>query len=435
MSKLILSGGHRLRGEVQVHGAKNSVLPILSATYLTQGESVLHNCPDLTDVRLACTILQKLGCTVNFTQGTIGVSTVGAGGTAIPAECMREMRSSIVFLGALLARTGRAVLCAPGGCNLGPRPIDLHLMALRRMGVQIREENEMLFCCAPKGLCGATIRFPFVSVGATENILIAACAARGRTRIYNAAQEPEVVDLAHFLQQCGARIHGIGSAELEIEGVAKLNGTEYEILPDRIETATYLIAGAVTGGDLLLKNTQAALLEPVWTRLQAAGCRIQWSGSQIRLRGPEQLRAFPTVETAPHPGFPTDAQAICMTAASVARGETCFRETIFSERFRHVPALRTMGAQITVCGETALVNGVSRLHGACVHATDLRGGAALVLAGLCADGKTEITDVRHIDRGYQQIEHVLTQLGAKIRRENPWQRQEERKKAMCPAAG
>lgn len=433
MSILVLNGGRRLQGALRLHGAKNSVLPMLAAVYVIDGQSVLHNCPELTDVRLACEILRELGCSVTTAHGSIVVNTTGACGTVIPSRYMRQMRASIVFLGAVLARCGRVMLCAPGGCNLGPRPIDLHLYALRQMGARIEEADGMLLCTAPNGLHGCTVQFPSVSVGATENALIAAVTARGKTEILNAACEPEVSDVAHYLQSCGARIDGIGTDRLVVEGVPRLCGTEHHIIPDRIEAATYLTAAAVTGGDILLKNAKAAHLRPVLQRLYESGCTIRCTADRIRLYAPDRLRAFSNVRTAPYPFFPTDAQAVLMTAATVARGETFFEETVFSDRFRHATELARMGANIRVCGQTAVVRGVTLLHGATVQATDLRGGAALVLAGLCAEGQTEILNVRHIDRGYDKMECALAQLGADIRREYTWPQREERKTPMCPA--
>ncbi len=416
MSKLIVNGGKRLFGSLQVRGAKNSVLPILASSYLTQGESVLHNCPDLTDVRGTCRILRMLGCRVKRTDDTIAVVPDGAAGDFIPAAHMCEMRSSIIFLGAMLARTGQACLSMPGGCDLGPRPIDLHLQALRKMGAVIREEQGCLRCSIPDGLHGAAICFPTVSVGATENALIAAVTARGCTRICNAACEPEIVDLAAYLNKCGAHIYGAGTPELYVEGTAHLRGAEHTILPDRIETATYLTAAAVTGGAVTLYRTDDRLLRPVLYRLQRAGCRIQCGEGQIALSAPYRLQSMGTVFTAPHPGFPTDAQAILMAAAATAEGETRFIETVFPHRFRHVAPLCAMGARIAVRRSEAVVQGVPRLHGASVRATDLRGGAALVIAGLAAEGTTEISDVCYIDRGYEHIETALAQLGAAITR-------------------
>jgi UDP-N-acetylglucosamine 1-carboxyvinyltransferase len=416
MSKLIVNGGSPLRGALRVQGAKNSVLPILASAYLTNGESVLHNCPELSDVQAACRILRMLGCHTEITGGTIRVLPDGAAGTFIPAADMCEMRSSIIFLGAILARTGTARLSAPGGCDLGPRPIDLHLYALRRMGAVIRETQGQLVCSAPDGLCGAVIHFPSVSVGATENALIAAVTARGCTRIRNAAREPEIVDLAAYLQKCGARIYGAGTPELYVEGVPRLRGAEHTVLPDRIGTATYLTAAAVTGGDVTLYHTEAQLLMPVLHSLHRAGCEIECGDRQIQLTAPCRLRAMGEIFTAPYPDFPTDAQALLMAAASVASGETRFTDTVFPHRFRHVAPLCAMGACITVKNDEATVRGVEHLHGASVQATDLRGGAALVIAGLAAHGTTTISRVCHIDRGYEHIETALAQLGADITR-------------------
>lgn len=420
MSKLMINGGRRLQGVLSIHGAKNSVLPILASSYLTQGESILHNCPVLTDVQVACEILRMLGCRVRMYHGRIIVNPDGADGIFIPAEQMCEMRSSIIFLGAMLARTGKARLFAPGGCNLGPRPIDLHLMALRQMGARIEEDAEMLNCDAPNGLHGCVIRFPTVSVGATENALIAAVTARGNTRIINAAREPEIADLVGYLKKCGARIYGAGTSELYVEGVPRLCGAEHTILPDRIETATYLTAAAATGGEILLHNTSAGLLLPVLSSLKRAGCTVYSDKDRIQLQAPGRLRGMGRIFTAPYPDFPTDAQAILMSAAATADGETRFTENVFAGRFRHVPQLCRMGACIDVKDSEAVVQGTPNLIGAKVCATDLRGGAALIIAGLCARGLTEISEVCHIDRGYERIELALAQLGADIARSEEW---------------
>lgn len=423
MSELIINGGRRLDGTLIIHGAKNGVLPILAACYLVDGVCTLHNCPDLSDVRLCGAILRGLGGRIQRNEGVLTVDTAGAAGTCIPEAEMREMRSSIVFLGAMLAKNGRAVLCPPGGCDLGPRPINLHLQALTQMGARIETNQSSLICSAPDGLHGCTIRFPFSSVGATENALIAAVTARGKTRISGAAREPEIRDLAVFLQRCGACISGIGTDELEIEGVRRLHGTVHTIVPDRIEAATYLTAAAVTGGDVTVQKMIPAHLRPVLTRLRASGCDLKETAQSVRLRAPRRLKAFPAVHTAPYPGFPTDAQAVLMAAAAVARGTTVFEETIFSARFRHVPELNRMGARIQTAGTYAAVEGVPQLHGVPVRATDLRGGATMVLAALCAEGTTHISDIDHIDRGYEKIECALRQLGADIGRNAAWQKE------------
>lgn len=416
MSKLIVNGGRRLRGVQQIHGAKNSVLPILASAYLTRGETILHNCPMLTDVQAACAILETLGCRVDRSDDRIVLHTADADGWRIPVEQMGEMRSSIIFVGAMLARTGRAELSAPGGCDLGPRPIDLHLRALRRMGVRVEEGQGKVQCTAPCGLHGCIIDFPAVSVGATETALIASVTARGCTRILNAAREPEISDLIAYLRKCGARIYGEGTSELYVEGVSQLHGAEHTVMPDRIETATYLTAAAVTEGQLLLYRTDAGLLSPVIRCLQQAGCTIYQEPGRILLRAPHRLQGMGRIFTAPYPDFPTDAQAILMAAAAGADGETRFTENIFARRFRHVPQLCRMGAQIAVQGREAVVRGMPSLHGAAVRATDLRGGAALVIAGLQARGTTEISDIGHIDRGYEHLAQALQALGADIER-------------------
>ncbi|MDD6175310.1 MAG: UDP-N-acetylglucosamine 1-carboxyvinyltransferase [Firmicutes bacterium] len=425
MAKLIIRGGNRLEGVMRICGAKNSVLPILAASLLVSEKSVLQNCPALSDVRLASEILRRLGCTVEREEDRITIDPAHADGTVIPEKLMSEMRSSIIFLGAMAARNGRAVLSAPGGCDLGPRPIDLHLAALRKMGAEIVEEGGIVDCRVNGRLHGAEIRFPFVSVGATENVLIAAAAADGATRILNAACEPEICDLAQFLIRCGARITGAGTSRIIVEGVRKLHGCEHRVIPDRIAAATYLLAASVTGGDITLSDVEPQQLSAVLPRLQETGCELSVGSRRIRVRAKGRPKALSPLVTAPYPGFPTDAQAPFMALCCIADGTTAFEETIFRNRFRHAAELNRMGAEIGVTGQSAVVKGVPFLHGARVSATDLRGGAALVLAALSAEGETEISQVHHIDRGYESMECALSSLGASAVRTETWQIKEE----------
>lgn len=415
MQRLLIEGGRRLEGEIPIHGAKNAVLPILAATLLG-GRCTLSNCPALSDVDAACRILQTLGCTLERQEDRISVDARSVRFRELPDSLMREMRSSILFLGPILARCGRARLSFPGGCELGARPIDLHIEGLRRLGAVISEEHGYLDCTVDDRLHGAEITLPFPSVGATENILLAAVTAQGRTVIHNAAREPEICDLADFLNTCGGRVSVEGD-RIAVEGTASLHGGDHRVIPDRIEAATYLCAGAAAGGELLLTGARPGHLAAVLPALETAGCRIRTGEDWIRLAAPRRLSAVPSVKTMPYPGFPTDAQAPLMAALCTAEGTSLFVETIFEARYKQVGELRRMGARIEVEGRVALVRGVTALSGANLCCTDLRGGAALVIAALAADGQSVLSGLRHLDRGYQDLEQTLRRVGAKISRE------------------
>mgnify|MGYP002742510883 CR=1 FL=1 len=418
MRYITIEGGTPLRGEVAVQGAKNSVLPILAATLLSGDVCRIEGCPHLSDVDSAADILRYLGCAVQWDGDDLLVDSTTLTRCDIPQTLMRRMRSSVIFLGAILARCGWAELSYPGGCELGPRPIDLHLSALRTLGACIREEGGSLDCTAP-GLTGAEIVLSIPSVGATENAMLAAIGAKGVTTISNAAREPEIVDLQAFLQKLGASIHGAGTSTVVVEGAEQpLHGCRHRILGDRIAAATYLAAAAAVGGDVFLRDIDYRHLSTVTGVLRQAGCTLSCREDGIRLVSDGRLRAVSPIRTAPYPGFPTDAQAVVMSALLRSSGTTVFVENIFESRYHHVPELVRMGADIRLEGRVAVVCGVDRLQAARVRAMDLRGGAALVIAGLQAHGVTTVEHLHHIRRGYSDLPGDLALLGAHIHTEN-----------------
>ncbi len=415
MSAFLIEGGRRLFGSAKVHGAKNSVLPILAATIIAEGESVISNCPDLKDVDASIKILRHLGCGVRRENGSVIVDSSTISRFDIPDELMREMRSSVVFLGAIVARMGEAVMSFPGGCELGPRPIDLHLAALRELGCEVVEQRGNIICRAER-LEGREITLSIPSVGATENIMLAACACDGVTKITNAAREPEIEDMADFLIHAGAKIRGAGSSTIEIQGKAKLFACEHEIISDRIVCATFLSAAAMAGGECSLERVNSSHVSTVIDILTGMGCDIRSETGRVHIKRSGQLKAVRPIRTMPYPGFPTDAQAPIMAVTTRAEGTTVFVENIFENRFRHVTELARMGADIRVEGRVAVVCGVQKLYGTTVDSTDLRGGAAMVVAALGAEGQTRVTSLRHIDRGYDCLENTLEMLGADIKR-------------------
>lgn len=413
MSQLLVRGGRSLSGEVAVQGAKNSVLPILAATLLTGGQVELRGCPRLRDVDASIRILKTLGCDARWEGDSLLADTSGLNCCAVSDILMREMRSSAIFLGAILARCGEAEMSYPGGCELGPRPIDLHLAGLRDLGAEIQDSGGMLRCRAPR-LRGKDLVLSLPSVGATENLMLAACGAEGVTTIANAAREPEIVDLQGFLNACGAAVSGAGTSTVTVEGRHPLHCCTYEIMPDRIAAATYLCAAASAGGEIYLRKAREDQLSTVTAVLREAGCAVRADRGGVGCVCRGRLKSVRPVRTAPYPGFPTDAQAVLMAALLRSRGATVFEETIFENRYRHVDELVRMGADIRVAGRVAVVTGAETLHGAPVRCTDLRGGAALCVAALAAEGETSITEISHIDRGYECIERELRTLGADI---------------------
>lgn len=416
MQKLIINGGKKLNGEISIQGAKNAALPIMAAAVLCGERVVLHNCPKISDVYSAMRILTYLGCKASFDGKSAVIDSENISCSAVSEELMREMRSSIFFLGAVLGRTRRCSLSFPGGCDLGPRPIDIHISALRKMGVRIKEEYGGLDCSAEKGLTGAKIALSFPSVGATENIILAAVLAEGTTVISNAAREPEIIDLAEFLNSCGAKIHGAGGSKVTVIGVKKLHGCEYTVMPDRIACATYLSCAASTGGELVVTDCRPTDMESILPVFEQMGCIVHALDDKIFFSAKHPLHAVAPIRTMVYPGFPTDAQAFVMAALCRAKGTSVFVENIFENRYKHVGGLTRMGADILVEGKVAVIEGVQRLYGVKTEAPDLRGGAGLVTAALAAEGISEISAVHHIDRGYEDIEKVLTSVGADIKR-------------------
>lgn len=416
MSVWHIAGGNRLSGSVTVQGAKNAVLPIMAASVLAPGETELLNVPTLRDVNTTIRILRGLGCSVEREGDAVYIDSRPMSRSEIPHSLMRELRSSVIFLGALLARCGHARLSMPGGCELGPRPIDLHLMALRALGAEIDERGGDLICSAPSGLHGAGIALPMPSVGATENAMLAACAAEGETVIMNAAREPEITELQTFLQTLGADVTGAGSATVRVRGKKlKPFRVGHRIMPDRIVSSTLLCACAAAGGDVELRAVEPRHFSTVLHSLSECGCDIMSNSSSVRLRSGGNLKAPMPVITGPYPGFPTDAQPLMLAACLKARGTSVFVENVFQNRFRFTEELQRLGARIHTEGRVAVVTGVEVLHGAPTVATDLRGGAALMIAALSAEGETDILDSGHVERGYESFDERLAALGADIR--------------------
>lgn len=416
MEKLIIHGGHELHGRVKISGAKNAVLPIIAATLLAQDKPcVLDEVPYLNDVCTIAEVLRQIGAKVDFNrqQHTLFVDSTVLKTVDAPYDLVRKMRASFVIMGPLLARYGKAKISMPGGCAIGTRPIDLHLKGFEALGAEIEIGHGFISATAPNGLKGTSIYLDFPSVGATENIIMAACMAEGQTILENAAQEPEIIDLANFLNIMGAKIRGAGTNVIKITGVPKLIGHNYTIIPDRIEAGTYMVAVAMTGGDIYIENAISEHLKPVIAKLNEAGVKIEEDIDGIRVSCNNRPKAI-DIKTLPYPGFPTDMQAQFMAMLTIADGTGLVTETVFENRFMHVDELKRMGACIKVDGRTSIVEGVPSLNGCQVKATDLRAGAAMVLAGLVANGETEVSYIHHIDRGYDNLVEKLCGLGADI---------------------
>ncbi|WP_404342464.1 UDP-N-acetylglucosamine 1-carboxyvinyltransferase [Pseudoalteromonas mariniglutinosa] len=416
MDQFVIQGGTSLAGEVTISGAKNAALPILFAALLGNGKSTFSNVPRLRDIGTTEALLTTLGAHVEWQQDKLIIDGATVNNTLAPYDLVKQMRASVLALGPLLARFGEAQVSLPGGCAIGARPVDIHIQGLERMGATINVENGYINAKTHGRLKGADILMEMVSVGATENLLMAAALAEGKTVLENAAREPEITDLANCLIAMGAKISGAGSSRIEIEGVESLRGCDYSILPDRIETGTFLVAAAMAGGEVLCKNTDYHSLEPVIEKLRAANAHVEVTDSRIYLdmRGRE-LKAV-NIKTMPHPGFPTDMQAQFTALNVVANGSATITETIFENRFMHVPELQRMGANIRLEGNTAICGDTEYLSGAQVMATDLRASASLILSGIVARGETIVDRIYHVDRGYQRIEDKLSALGANIKR-------------------
>ncbi|SEF39143.1 UDP-N-acetylglucosamine 1-carboxyvinyltransferase [Caloramator fervidus] len=416
MSRIIIKGGRKLSGKVRISAAKNSVLPIIAASLLTGYECILEDIPFLEDVNVILSVLDSLGVNIfiDKNKGNLYIKAEDLKSFEPSYELVRRMRASFLVMGPILARFGIVKISMPGGCNIGSRPIDLHLKGLSQLGADINLGHGYVEARCKK-LKGTKIYLDFPSVGATENIMMAAVLAEGETIIENAAEEPEIVDLANFLNKLGARIIGAGTDIIKIEGVKELKGTNHQVIPDRIEAGTYMIAAAITGGEVTVENVITEHIRSIIAKLQEAGIYVKEEQNKVKVKGSQIINAV-DIKTMPYPGFPTDMQAQFMALLSIAHGVSIITETVFENRFMHVNELKRMGANIKIDGRSAIVEGVEKLTGAQVKATDLRAGAALVLAGLSAEGVTEVSDVYHIDRGYVDMVGKLKKLGAEIER-------------------
>lgn len=412
MSSYIIKGGSKLEGTVKISGSKNSALPILAATILNAGKTTLYNVPNIQDTQKMLEILTALGGKVEKKKQKIIIDTSTINKQEIPDHLMHQMRSSVILAGALIGRFRQATFTYPGGCDIGSRPIDLHLKAFEKLGIQVVQSYGEMQCQAEK-IKGEKIDLDFPSVGATENAILASVLAEGKTIITNSAREPEIIDLQNFLNKMGAKVKGAGNNEIEVEGVKRLKEISYNIMPDRIESGTFLCLAAITGGNVRLQNANPIHITPIINKLEEAGCQIQTKSNEITIQAPKKLKAV-DIKTMPYPGFPTDMQSIFATTFCTAKGTSIIVENIFENRFKYVQELNKMGAKITVEGKSAIIRGVRRLYGTSVKSTDLRGGAALVVAGVAAKGITVVENIEYILRGYEKFDQKLRQLGADI---------------------
>lgn len=415
MSCYIIEGGKRLEGEVNISGSKNASLPIIAASILNNNITKLYNVPNIHDTQITLEILKILGCKICKKSDKIVIDSRTMKKTEIPEELMRQMRSSVVLAGAIIGRFKEANISYPGGCDIGARPIDLHLKGFRKLGIEVEEESGFIKCKCER-IIGNTIHLDFPSVGATENIMLASVLAEGETIINNAAMEPEITDLQNMLNRMGAKITGAGTNIIKIVGVKNLKEVSYTIMPDRIEAGTFLCAGAITEGKIKLNNINVEHIAPVINKLEECGCKIEILKNSVKLDAPKKLKCV-DIKTMPYPGFPTDMQSVFATVLTVCKGTSIVVENIFESRYKYTNELKRMGAKITVEGKTAVIKGVKRLNGTKVTSTDLRGGAALVLAGLQAKGKTTVNNIEYILRGYENLDKKLSMLGAKIKLE------------------
>lgn len=413
MSSFIIEGGKKLQGEAYVSGSKNASLPIMAATLLNRGISRLYNVPNIHDTQMMIEILKKLGCKIKKNGNKISIDSSNVNNFEIPEILMRKMRSSVIIAGSIIGKYKKAVFSYPGGCDIGTRPIDLHIKGFEKLGIKTYEEHGKIICNAEE-ICGTEINLDFPSVGATENIILASVLAKGITVIINAAMEPEIEDLQNFLNRMGAKVEGAGSNIIKIVGVQKLKDVSYNVMPDRIEAGTLLCAVAMTGGKVELKKVNPAHIAPVLDKLEETGCNIFLDNDKIKLIAPKRLKSV-DIRTMPYPGFPTDMQAIFSALLCISSGTSLVVENIFENRFKYMQELQRMGAKIKVEGRTAVIKGTKKLYGADVKATDLRGGASMILAGLVAKGKTKVDEIKYILRGYEQLDEKLNNLGANIK--------------------
>lgn len=412
MSKFIIQGGKKLEGEVRISGSKNAALPIIAATVLVKGKTTLYNVPNIQDVQTMFQIIKDIGGKVTRKNNKVIIDTSKIHTYEIPENLMRKMRSSVILAGAIIGKYNKANFSYPGGCEIGSRPIDLHLKGFEKLGINIKEEYGEIICNSEK-IKGTQIHLDFPSVGATENIILAACLAEGITILTNAAKEPEIEDLVKFLNKAGAKIKGAGTDRIEIAGVKKLTEISYNIMPDRIEAGTYLVAGAITGGNVRITNANPMHIEPILNKLEEANCILEIGKDYVQIKAPRRIKSV-DIKTMPYPGFPTDMQSIFGALLSTAKGTSIITENIFENRYKYVQELNRMGARINVEGRTAIIKGTKRIQGANVVASDLRGGAALIIEGLIAKGITQIDNIHYVLRGYENIEDKLKKLGAKI---------------------